>query len=260
MNKNQRDRYSRHINLSEIGERGQDKLLESRCLIVGMGGLGSAVALYLAAAGVGNLVLADFDCVEASNLQRQIAHHNAGIGQLKTHSARQACLAINPDIKIETIDYVLDNSDLDDTVAQFNIVVDGSDNFPTRFAVNAACVRHQVPLISGAAIKTDGQISVFRGYRADAPCYRCLFKEDTGIGETCDSTGVLGPIVGIVGTLQATEALKVLLDIGRDLSGRMLLLDGLAMEWQEIRIKKDPNCPVCARSDEKTSAKKSPKS
>ena len=245
MNDQQRDRYSRHINLPQIGEQGQEKLLASRCLIVGMGGLGSPVALYLAAAGVGKLILADFDQVELSNLQRQIAHSVERIGQLKTHSAKQACHDLNPDIDIETIDYALDADDLDEVVSRVDIVVEGSDNFPTRFAVNAACVSNRVPLISGAAIRTDGQISVFRSDKNDSPCYRCLFKENTGDGETCAMTGVLGPVVGMIGTVQAMEALKVLLDIGEDLSGRMLLLDGLGMEWRDIKLKKDPACPVC---------------
>ena len=245
MNEQQRDRYSRHINLPQIGEQGQEKLLASRCLIVGMGGLGSPVALYLAAAGVGTLILADFDQVEISNLQRQIAHSVDRVGQLKTHSAKQACHALNPEIEIITIDYALDADDLDDVVADVDIVVEGSDNFPTRFAVNAACVRNRVPLISGAAIRTDGQISVFRNDKDDGPCYRCLFKESSDDGDTCAMTGVLGPVVGIVGTVQAMETIKVLLDIGTDLSGRMLLLDGLGMEWRDITLKKDPACPVC---------------
>ncbi len=245
MNQQQRDRYSRHINLPQIGEQGQEKLLASRCLIVGMGGLGSPVALYLAAAGVGKLVLADYDQVEVSNLQRQIAHSTDRVGLLKTHSAKQACHALNPDIDIDTLDYALDEEDLDEIVANVDIVVEGSDNFPTRFAVNAACVRNRVPLVSGAAIRTDGQISVFRNDRDDSPCYRCLFKESSDDGDTCAMTGVLGPVVGMVGTVQAMETIKVLLNIGTDLSGRLLLLDGLAMEWNSIRLKKDPACPAC---------------
>ena len=245
MNEQQRDRYSRHINLAHIGERGQEKLLASRCLIIGMGGLGSPVALYLAAAGVGHLILADFDRVELSNLQRQIAHSVDRVGELKTHSAKLACHALNPDIAIETIDFALDAEDLDEVVPRVDIVVDGSDNFPTRFAVNAACVRHRVPLVSGAAIRTDGQVSVFRNNGEDGPCYRCLFEESESDGDTCALTGVLGPAVGMIGTVQAMETLKALLGIGTDLSGRLLLLDGLAMEWRDIRLKKDPACPVC---------------
>lgn len=245
MNQQQRDRYSRQINLPQIGEQGQEKLLASRCLIVGMGGLGSPIALYLAAAGVGKLILADFDRVELSNLQRQIAHSVDRIDQLKTHSARRACHDLNPDIEIETIDYALDEDDLDEVVTRVDIVVEGSDNFPTRFAVNAACVRNRVPLVSGAAIRSDGQISVFRNDKPDSPCYRCLFAEGAGDGETCAMTGVFGPVVGIVGCMQAMETIKVLLDIGTDLSGRLLLLDGMAMEWNDIKLNKDPECPVC---------------
>lgn len=245
MNEQQKDRYSRHINLPQIGIKGQEKLLASRCLIVGMGGLGSPVALYLAAAGVGTLILADYDQVEVSNLQRQIAHSVERVGMLKTHSAKKACHDLNPDITIETIDYALDEDDLDEVVAGVDIVIEGSDNFPTRFAVNAACVRNRVPLVSGAAIRTDGQISVFRNDKNDSPCYRCLFNESADEGDTCAMTGVLGPVVGMVGTVQAMEAIKVLVGIGTDLAGRLLLLDGLAMEWRDIRLKKDPACPVC---------------
>ncbi|MEM7206903.1 MAG: molybdopterin-synthase adenylyltransferase MoeB [Pseudomonadota bacterium] len=246
MNETQLDRYSRHINLPQIGTQGQEKLLQSRCLIVGMGGLGSPIALYLAAAGVGKLILSDFDQVELSNLQRQIVHTVDQVGELKTHSAKRACAAINPDIEIETIDYALDSEDLADFVSQVDIVIEGSDNFPTRFAVNEACVKFSVPLVSGAAIRSDGQISVFRNDKPESPCYRCLFKGSQD-GETCERVGVFGPIVGIIGCMQAMEAIKVLLNIGDDLSGRLLLLDGLAMEWNEIRLKKDPSCPVCGR-------------
>ena len=245
MTPEQQDRYSRHINLAEIGESGQQKLLESTALLVGLGGLGSPAAMYLAAAGVGRLIFADFDVVEVSNLQRQIAHTTDRTGDLKSHSARQTCLSINPDIIIETVDEVLDAESLEELVPQCNVVLEGSDNFPTRFAVNEACVRHEVPLVSGAAIRFDGQVSVFAGHKSDAPCYRCLYSGGSDTAETCAQTGVLSPVVGMIGTVQAAEAIKVLAEFGRTLEGRLLLLDGLSMEWREINLRKSSNCPVC---------------
>lgn len=246
MNEVQRERYSRHTSLAEIGTDGQQRLLDSTALLVGMGGLGSPVSLYLAAAGVGKLILADFDVVELSNLQRQIAHTSGRIGELKTASAREACLAINPDIQIEVIDQVLDAASLDEVAGNCNVVIEGSDNFPTRFAVNAACVKHSVPLVSGAAIRFEGQVSVFAGHQPDTPCYRCLYSDGSEAAETCAQTGVLGPLVGLVGCVQATEAIKVLAGFGESLQSRLLLVDGLSMEWREIRLNKNPECPVCA--------------
>ncbi len=246
MNKEQTERYSRHINLADIGTEGQQKLLDSTALIVGLGGLGSPVAMYLAAAGVGHLILADFDVVELSNLQRQVAHKTASIGELKTHSAKATCLALNPDLKIDTVDEVLDEDSLHDLISSCDIVVDGSDNFPTRFAVNQACVKHKVPLVSGAAIRFDGQVSVFCGHDPDLPCYRCLYGGDSESADTCAQTGVLSPIVGIIGTIQAAEVIKVLAGFGRPLTGRLLLLDGLSMEWNNIALRKNPKCTVCS--------------
>jgi len=246
MNDEQLERYSRHINLPQLGQAGQQKLVDSHALIVGMGGLGSPVALYLAASGVGKLTLADFDTVELSNLQRQIAHTTDRIGEHKTHSARTACLQLNPGIEIDTIDYALDEDDMDGIVSKVDIVVEGSDNFPTRFAVNAACVQHRKPLVSGASIRFDGQISVFRADHDDSPCYRCLYKDTGQEGDTCALTGVLAPMVGMVGCIQAIETIKVLADIGRTLESRLILLDGLSMEWNEIRLNPNPDCPVCA--------------
>ena len=167
------------------------------------------------------------------------------MGQLKTHSARSACLAINPEVEIETIDYALDTDDLGEVVARSSVVVEGSDNLSTRFAVNAACVRHSKPLVSGAAIRAEGQVSVFRADRDDSPCYRCLFA-DSADGETCEMVGVLGPVVGIIGTVQALETIKILTGTGSDLSGRLLMLDGWSMEWNSINLRRDPDCPVCA--------------
>ena len=246
MNKDQTERYSRHTNLADIGSEGQQKLLQSTALIVGLGGLGSPVAMYLAAAGVGHLILADFDVVELSNLQRQVAHNTGDIGELKSHSAKATCLALNPGLKIDTLDEVLDAESLETLVPQCDVVIEGSDNFPTRFAVNEACVKHKVPLVSGAAIRFDGQVSVFAGHKDNAPCYRCLYNSESENAETCAQTGVLSPIVGMIGTIQATEAIKVLADFGQTLEGRLLLLDGLSMEWNEITLKKNPKCPVCS--------------
>lgn len=246
MDEKQRDRYSRHISLADIGAEGQQKLLDSTALVVGLGGLGSPVAMYLAAAGVGRLIFADFDVVELSNLQRQVAHKSEAIGELKTHSARATCLAMNPTIKIDTIDEVLDEETLQSLLPQCDIVIEGSDNFPTRFAVNEACIKYKVPLVSGAAIRFDGQISVFAGHKEDQPCYRCLYGGNSDSAETCAQTGVLSPVVGIVGTIQAAEAIKVLADFGKPLLGRLLLLDGLSMQWNEITLRKNPNCPACS--------------
>lgn len=246
MTPEQQDRYSRHINLPQIGVEGQQRLLQSHALIIGLGGLGSPVALYLAASGVGKLTLVDFDVVELSNLQRQIAHTTDRIGELKTHSAKTACHALNPDIEIDTIDYEMDREELMKKVAESSVVIEGSDNFPTRFMVNEACVALKKPLVSAAAIRFDGQISVFRADREDSPCYRCLYKEGGETAETCSQTGVLAPFVGMIGTLQAVEAIKVITGAGRDLESRLILLDGLNMEWTSIKLKKSADCPVCA--------------
>lgn len=245
MNTEQLDRYSRHLSLPAVGEQGQQKLLSAHVLIVGLGGLGSPAALYLAAAGVGKLTFADFDTVEVSNLQRQIVHTTERVGELKTHSARKACLDINPDITIEVIDYALEQEELDALIPTCSAVLDCSDNFPTRFAVNACCVKHKVPLITGAAIRFDGQVMVVRPDKPDSPCYRCLYKDGDETAETCAQTGILGPVVGLVGCIQALETIKVLCDIGEDLSGRLLLFDGLGLEFNEIQLKQSSDCPVC---------------
>ena len=245
MNNELKDRYSRHLTLPVIGEAGQEKLLQSHVLIVGLGGLGSPAALYLAGAGIGKLTFTDFDTVDVSNLQRQIAHTTERVGELKTHSAKTACLDLNPSIDIDVIDYELDTDDLDKLIPQCSAVLDCSDNFPTRFAVNEMCVKHKVPLITGAAIRFDGQITVVRSDKADTPCYRCLYKSNNESAEVCAQTGILGPVVGMVGCLQALETIKVLLDIGDDLTGRLVLFDGLGLEFNEIALRQSPDCPVC---------------
>jgi len=238
-------RFSRHTSLPQIGEAGQHKISNSHVLIVGLGGLGSPAALYLAAAGIGRLSFADFDTVEISNLQRQVAHTTERVGQLKTESAQQACLDINPQCTITTLNYALDADELDKLVPDCTVVLDCSDNFPTRFAVNAACVAHKVPLVSGAAIRFDGQISVYDSRQHGAPCYRCLYSEGDSSVDTCAQAGILGPVVGMVGCVQAIETIKLICEIGNSLAGRLVLFDGLAMEWNEIQLRQNPACPVC---------------
>ena len=245
MNDQQLLRYSRQIMLPSIGIEGQEQLLDSRVLIIGLGGLGSPAALYLAAAGVGSLVLVDFDKVDLSNLQRQIIHRSDRIGSLKVDSARQSIHAINPECQVETLPRILERKELLQEVERADLVVDGSDNFTTRFAVNDACRAKSTPLVSGAAIRMEGQISVFTGRPGD-PCYRCLYGGGAELDESCSENGVLAPLVGIIGSMQALEAIKLLTGAGTSLSGRLLLLDALHMEWRSVRLKPDPKCPVCS--------------
>ncbi len=247
MNDDELLRYSRQILLPQVGIEGQDRLRASRALIVGLGGLGSPAGMYLAAAGVGTLAIADHDRVDLSNLQRQIAHRNADIGRAKVDSARDALLALNPGISIIVLDDQLNGELLDEQAALADVVLDCSDNFATRFAVNEACVRARTPLVSGAAIRLEGQVAVFRPDRPDSPCYRCLYKDAGELAETCTQTGVLAPLVGVIGSLQALEALKVLLDLGTTLTGRLLLFDAEHLEWRTLILRKDPECPVCAQ-------------
>ncbi|MEN8180701.1 MAG: molybdopterin-synthase adenylyltransferase MoeB [Pseudomonadota bacterium] len=247
MNDDQLLRYSRQIMLPSIGIDGQEKLLKSRVLIIGLGGLGAPVAMYLAAAGVGNLVLVDFDKVDLSNLQRQIIHTTERIDSSKVESARQALLDLNPEISIETIDHPMDAPELADQATQADLVIDATDNFTARFAINRACHASRTPLVSGAAIRMEGQISVFSG-QPGGPCYHCLYAEDGLVDETCTANGVLAPVVGIIGSMQATEAIKILTDTGTSLDGRLLILDALHMEWRSLKLKPDPNCPVCSRN------------
>ncbi len=241
-------RYSRQILLPQIGIEGQQRLLAARVLIIGVGGLGSPVAMYLAASGVGHLVLVDHDKVELSNLQRQIVHTTDRIGVAKVVSAQQMLQALNPEVLVTAIAGQLDPEALVEQVQLADAVVDCSDNFATRFALNRVCVANKTPLISGAAIRLEGQVAVFRSDRADSPCYRCLYKDMDELGESCSQTGVLAPLVGIIGSIQATETIKVLLDIGETLAGRLLLLDAFGMEWRSIKLRKDPDCPVCGTS------------
>lgn len=238
-------RYSRHILLRRVDVAGQEKLLNARVLIIGLGGLGSPAAMYLAASGVGHLVIVDHDKVELTNLQRQIVHTTESIGQDKAASAARQLKALNPEITVTAINRKLEGADLTEQVRAADVVVDASDNFPTRFLLNAACVREETPLVSGAVVRFEGQVAVFRADLPDSPCYRCLYHETGEPDEPCAEFGVLAPVTGIVGSIQAAETLKLLLGIGETLTGRVLLLDALAMEWRELRLRKDPHCPVC---------------
>lgn len=240
-------RYSRQIMLPKVGIEGQQKLLDSRALIIGMGGLGSPVAMYLASAGVGQLALVDDDVVDLSNLQRQILHSQGDIGRPKVDSAKDTLLALNPDITITTFQERLDNKALTEQIKQADIVLDATDNFAARFQLNEICVQNKAPLVSGAAIRTEGQIAVFRSDLPDSPCYHCLYKDEGELEETCTENGVLAPLVGIIGSIQAMEAIKVLIGLGESLCGKLLILDGMTMEWRTIKLNKDPECPVCGR-------------
>jgi adenylyltransferase/sulfurtransferase len=238
-------RYSRQILLPDFGIAGQERLRAASVLIVGLGGLGSPVALYLAAAGVGRLLLADFDSVELSNLQRQIIHSSERIGMPKTESARIALHALNPEVELVGISHALSGEGLAELVAEVDLVLDCCDNFTTRFAVNAACVAARVPLVSGAAIRLEGQVTAFSG-QPGGPCYRCLYPNEGDLDDTCSANGVLAPVVGIIGSLQAAEAIKILTGLGTPLYGRLLLLDAATMDWRRLRLHADPACPVCA--------------
>jgi len=245
MNDEQLLRYSRQILLPQFGTEGQQKLLDAHVLIIGLGGLGSPVAMYLAAAGVGELTLVDHDTVDLSNLQRQILHRNDNIGQPKVESAQHNLAQLNDEISIHTVNKKLDDDELQQVVSQVDLVVDATDNFPTRFAINRACVQHKKPLVSGAAIRLEGQVGIFDLRRADSPCYRCLYDEQGGVPETCSENGVMAPMVGIIGSIQALEVIKLLTDTGETLAGKLLISDGLHQEWRSMKLRKDPACPVC---------------
>lgn len=246
MNDDQLLRYSRHILLPEIGVEGQQAILAARVLVVGAGGLGSPAAMYLSAAGVGTLVLCDGDTVDLTNLQRQILHSAAAVGKLKVESGRETLVRLNPEAEIETIAERLEGRALEDQVERADIVLDCSDNFATRHAINRACVKFRKPLVSGAAIRFDGQVSVFDLRHSESACYHCLFPEGMAVDEVrCAVMGVFAPLTGIIGATQAAEALKLLTGCGTSLDGRLLLLDGLDMEWRSISLGRDPECRVC---------------
>lgn len=238
-------RYSRQILLPQIDIAGQQRLLASRVLIVGLGGLGAPVALYLAAAGVGSLVLADHDQVDLTNLQRQIIHQTGDIGRPKVESAAEHLQALNPQVHIRRIQQALADTALADAVADVDLVLDCSDNFGTRQAVNAACVALSKPLVSGAAIRLEGQLSVFDSRQPESPCYQCLYGSGADDALSCSEAGVIGPLVGLVGSLQALEALKLLVGFGDPLVGRLLLIDALGSRFREMRIRRDPACACC---------------
>lgn len=249
MNDQQLLRYSRHILLPQIDVAGQEKLNRSHVLIVGAGGLGSPAAMYLAASGVGRLTVCDNDRVDLTNLQRQIIHGTDAIGMTKARSAQQTLSRINPEIEVIAVEKRVAGEALNELITGVNAVVDASDNFDTRHRINRACIAHQKPLISGAAIRFEGQISVFDLRHASSPCYRCLYPVDGDQQDMpCAVMGVFSPLVGIIGCMQAAETLKILLNVGENLNGRLLLLDGLTMNWRSVRLNKDPACPACRAS------------
>ena len=228
-----------------FGIEGQQKLMDSTILLVGLGGLGSPISMYLAGSGIGHLVLNDFDDVDLSNLQRQIVHTSESIGVPKVESAIRTLSALNPEIRLTGINRQLSGKELYSEVERANVVVDATDNFDIRFALNEACVRTRTPLISGAAIRMEGQVTVYRADLDNSPCFRCLYSEEDEPEERCSETGVLGSVVGIIGSIQATEALKIIAGVGETLQSRLLLFDAMTVEWQQVRIRKNANCPVC---------------
>ena len=240
-------RYSRHLLLNEVGVEGQEKILQSHVLVIGAGGLGSPVVLYLATAGVGRITLVDDDVVDVTNLQRQIAHNMADVGEFKANSAMKKIANINADVEVIPVLKRVDAAQLDELVQDADVVIDCCDNFATRHAINAACVKHHKPLVSGAAIRFDGQITVYDSRSEFSPCYACIFPPDANLEETrCATMGVFAPLVGIIGSMQAAEALKLISGAGTVLTGRLQMLDGRDMTWNEVKFKRDINCRVCA--------------
>jgi molybdopterin-synthase adenylyltransferase len=246
MNDDQLLRYSRHILVDEIGIEAQQRFLDAHAIIVGAGGLGAPAAMYLAAAGIGKITLVDADVVDLTNLQRQIVHATSSVGQPKVESARATLNALNPDVVVETVNLRADKTWLDENVPQAAVVLDCSDNFATRHAINAACVAHSVPLVSGAALRFDGQISTFDFRSAESPCYACVFPPDQEFEEiACSTMGVFAPTVGIIGAMQAAEALRVVGGFGETLAGRLMMLDSLRMEWNTMKITRQKDCAIC---------------
>jgi len=238
-------RYSRQIMLPEMDIAGQQKLIDATVLIVGMGGLGCPAAMYLVASGVGHLVIADDDVVELTNLQRQVAHCQSMIGEPKVVSAQQTLLGLNPDLKITALQMRLEGVNLSEAVSQADLVVDACDNYTTRFAINFACIEHGKPLVSGAAIRMEGQVAVFDSRRPTSPCYQCLYSQGDDEDASCSENGVIAPLVGIIGAVQAMEAIKLLTGIGESLTGRLLILDASTLQWREMRLPRDSNCGAC---------------
>jgi len=238
-------RYSRQIMLPEVDIAGQQKLIDATVLIVGMGGLGCPAAMYLVASGVGHLVIADDDVVELTNLQRQVAHSQSMIGEPKVVSAQKTLLGLNPDLKITALQMRLEGANLSEAVSQADLVVDACDNYTTRFAINSACIEHEKPLVSGAAIRMEGQVAVFDSRSPTSPCYQCLYSQGDDEDASCSENGVIAPLVGIIGAVQAMEAIKLLTGIGESLTGRLLLLDASTLQWREMRLPRDSNCGAC---------------
>lgn len=247
MNDDQLLRYSRQIMLPQMDVAGQDKLLNATVLIIGLGGLGCPAAMYLASSGVGHLVLADDDEVDLSNLQRQVAHVTDNIGLAKVTSASQALKRLNDGVKVTELNQRLEGDALEQAIAGADVVLDCTDNFSTRFAINATAVKQQVPLVSGAAIRMEGQVSVFDSRSETSPCYQCLYQEGDGLQLSCSESGVMAPLVGIIGTLQAMETIKLLTGIGTTLTGRLLFLDARTMQFREMKLARNPACPCCSR-------------
>lgn len=245
MNDDELLRYSRQIMLPEVDIAGQEKLRSANVAIVGLGGLGSPAALYLAAAGIGTLTLVDFDTVDTSNLQRQIVHRNSSVGQLKVESARTTLLELNPGLVIHTVSRVLDDDDLKGLAEQVDVILDATDNFLVRYAMNSASIKARKPLVSAAAIRFEAQLTTFDPRRADSPCYACLYPAASATDQTCSENGVIAPLVGIVGAFQALEVIKLLVGIGDTLVGRLLFFDAKYAEWREFKLSKAPNCPSC---------------
>ncbi len=238
-------RYSKQIMLPQVDIEGQQKIMDATVLIIGMGGLGSPTALYLAAAGVGHLIIADFDQVQLSNLQRQIIHQTRDIGDDKVNSAKNKLTELNPNIKITIANELIHTDNLPELIKGVDIVLDGTDNFDSRFEINQICVEHQKPLVSAAVVRFEGQVSVFKGHEKDQPCYQCLYSADGEENESCIDNGVLAPVAGLIGTIQALQAIKVILDLGDQLNGTLLLVDALDLSFRKVKIGKDKECPIC---------------
>ena len=245
MNDEQLLRYSRQIMLPEIDAAGQLRLAQATVLLIGAGGLGSSCAIYLAAGGVGHIILTDFDHVDLSNLQRQILYETADIGRPKVEAGAERLRALNPDVELTLLDRSLTEDELSSYAEQADVIIDGSDNFTTRFAVNRASVATRTPLVSAAAIRFEAQVSVFNPQDETSPCYRCLYQDSAEVEATCTANGVLAPLLGIAGSIQATETMKLIMGLGTTLQGRLLLFDVMSMEWHSAILPKDPGCPVC---------------
>ena len=246
MNQAQLDRYARHIRLTSIGEAGQQAICDASVLIIGMGGLGAPAAMYLAAGGVGELILCDYDIVETSNLQRQIIHLDKSVGEHKVESAKQTINALNPECQVRTIEYQMDEKELFEQIQQADIVLDCTDNFPTRFEINRGCVASGTPLVIGAAIRLEGQVM---SYQPGSACYQCLYPQSYENAESCELEGVLGPVVGVIGSMQALQAMLILAGQGEPLRNKLSLFDAAAMEWRTVVLPRHPSCPVCSDKD-----------